>query len=401
MAVVNNNVPYKQAYTLLNAVKKQIVGTDNIANADATNFVSVAQEVLRVGYDPILHAISQVMDDKTIYAVRPYKSRFNILTVNEQEWGNATRKISYVSADAVADGSGVDGSTISSFGVHTVQHPIPVETQIFDGQVWERFVTGTRKQLNSAFSSAEGFSRFWAGVLTDITNQIELDHQSASEMCALHLIGMSAQNSAQCIHLLTEYDTAIGNVGEGATATTWASLLADGDKLRAFAGWASARIKQVAGQMSVPNTIYHANSTKGKIQRNTPASEMRYLWYENFIDVIDSMGKAGLYHDDYIKLGKGEKVAYWQSMQSPQSINVKVNQYDDQQGVVKTAKVNFVSNTLVACIFDSRCAGRTVIDNWTSATPMDAEKGMFNLYWHYRERYFNDPTENCVCFFLD
>ena len=55
-----NNMTFEQAATLLNAVHSQVTGMTQIAPADVTDFISVAQKTLKAGYDPVLNANASV-----------------------------------------------------------------------------------------------------------------------------------------------------------------------------------------------------------------------------------------------------------------------------------------------------------------------------------------------------
>ena len=49
-----NNMNFEQAATLLNAVHSQVTGKTQIPPSDVSEFISVAQKTLKMGYDPYL-----------------------------------------------------------------------------------------------------------------------------------------------------------------------------------------------------------------------------------------------------------------------------------------------------------------------------------------------------------
>ena len=70
-----NSLTISQAVTVLNSLIGQMQGSSSLAATDVTDFVSVAETALKTGFDPILGAISQVLD-RTIFSIRPYYAKF-------------------------------------------------------------------------------------------------------------------------------------------------------------------------------------------------------------------------------------------------------------------------------------------------------------------------------------
>ena len=56
-----NNMDFVQMSTVLNDLYQQTTGQKPIAITDESTFVSVAQTVLKTGYDAVIGAISQVL----------------------------------------------------------------------------------------------------------------------------------------------------------------------------------------------------------------------------------------------------------------------------------------------------------------------------------------------------
>ena len=91
--MANNTLSIEQAYAFLGSMYQQALGVaPNAVNVDSKNFVSVAQAVLQTGYDNTMAAISQVLG-RTIFSIRPYTAKFKGIDVDNQRWGNMTRKV--------------------------------------------------------------------------------------------------------------------------------------------------------------------------------------------------------------------------------------------------------------------------------------------------------------------
>ena len=66
-----NAMVFNQASTILNAINAQATGAASIGMVNTSDFVSVANTVLRTGYDAVFNAINQVLS-RTIISTRPY-----------------------------------------------------------------------------------------------------------------------------------------------------------------------------------------------------------------------------------------------------------------------------------------------------------------------------------------
>ena len=67
-----NELTIEQASVLLNSVVSQATGNSDITAYNGADFATVAQTGLKVGYDPLLNAIGQVIT-RTIFSSRPYQ----------------------------------------------------------------------------------------------------------------------------------------------------------------------------------------------------------------------------------------------------------------------------------------------------------------------------------------
>ena len=113
-----NNMSIEQAYTLINAIHAQATGDSSLTATDTASFTSVAQATLAAGYEPVLNAITQVLN-RTLIAVRPYSRKFAGLEVSGERWGAITRKINFADRAAEADATFalVDGASIDQYEV--------------------------------------------------------------------------------------------------------------------------------------------------------------------------------------------------------------------------------------------------------------------------------------------
>lgn len=98
-----NSMTFEQSAALLNAAVKQATGQAVIGGITTPEkLVSVAQTALKTGYDPILHAMSQVWA-RTIFSTRDYRAPMSSLEWDLSRYGNAIRKLSPVSMEMQND----------------------------------------------------------------------------------------------------------------------------------------------------------------------------------------------------------------------------------------------------------------------------------------------------------
>ena len=113
------------------------------------------------------------------------------------------------------------------------------------------------------------------------------------------------------------------------------------------------------------------------------------------------------FHKDLVSLDGFEEIPYFQSVQQPYGVAVKLA--SDNTVTVDTSDISGVtysgdlgSATVieipVAVLFDRDALGVFKRDMWTATTPFNAAGGYANTYWHMRDIWFNDMSENFIVF---
>lgn len=389
-----NTLTIDQVSTVLNAIVAQATGNTAIATADTKDFVTVAQTGLLAGYDPLLAAISQVLS-KTIFSVRPYTRKFKSLEADSITYGNHVRKINI--ADKAAQNDGrlplTDGVAVDQ---QQVSKPTILQTNFYGAQTYERQYTIFKDQLDTAFSSPEEFARFISMVVQNVSDMIEQDHEQFARMTVANYIGgvISGPNAAnQVIHLLTEYNTA---TGLSLTATT----VLQPANYPGFVKWAFARIAALSALLTERSEVFHTNVTGKPIQRHTPESEQRIYLYAPSKFGIESRVLADTYHDNYLSMAKHEAVNFWQSIKTPDTINVKPT-WMKADGTLQSASNAVVQAAVFGVIFDREAMGYTTVNQWSSPAPFNAKGGYTNVFFHFTDRHWNDFTENGIVLLMD
>lgn len=389
-----NNLTFNQLSTILNGIQSQVTGASAIAPVNTSEFVSVAQTVLKTGTDPVMSAISQILG-RTIFSVRPYSAKFKGLLMDNQRWGGITRKINYVDK-SFTDDSGfslTDGQAVDQY---IVNKPEVIQTNYYGSNVYQKSVTIFRDQLDTAFSGVNEFGEFISGVMQNISDQIEQAHEDTGRMTIANLVGgiIAAKKANQIVHLLTEYKAL---TGKDLTANTVYAP----ENYKPFMLWVYSRIAKASAMLTERSQLYHFNLTGKPIQRHSPVNRQRLYLYADARYQTEAQVLADTYHDNYLSFGETETVNYWQSIESPAKIQVKPVYFKEADGSIVTAADNVTQDNIFAVIMDEEAAGMNIFNYELAATPYNARGRYTNMWWSFNERYFNDFTENAMVFLLD
>lgn len=376
---------------VLNEIVAQATGKNPITAIDTSSFVSVANTALSISTDNLLGAISQVLS-RTIFSIRPYSRKFKGLYMDSQRFGNHTRKLNIADSDWTKDlrYDLVDGQAIDD---QIVKKPNVLQTNFYGQNIFERQVTIFKDQLNIALSSEEEFQRFITMVMTNASDQIEQAHESTARATLANFIGGKVKgDTANVFKLVTLYN---GVAGTELTTET----VRQPSNFVPFMKWAVGFIKTISDRMTERSQKFHINVTGKEISRHTPYNKQKLYLYSELLNDIDASVMTSIFNDEYLKFADHERVAYWQSIDSPDGINVKPA-YLQPGGAVKVETEELVQAGIFGALFDEEAVGITTFGEWSAPSPFNARGGYSNIFWHFNDRYFNDFTENGVVFLL-
>ena len=388
-----NTMGFEQAASLLNSIYHQATGKNALTPTSTADFVTMANATLQTGYDKVGQAISEVLT-RTIFSVRPYSAKFTGIQVDSERWGNHVRKINFIDRDVVNDDryTLTDGQSVD---MYTVRKPLTLQTNFYGGQMYEDWVTIYRDQLDTAFTGPEQFASFISGVTQNMRDKLEQFREAQRRETILNFVGAKMEaDSANVIHLVTEYNTATGS---SLTATT----VRNPDNFPAFVKWMYGYIQGLAGLMSNRSIKYHLNVTGKEIMRHTPANRMKAFLNAQWAASVGPEALSGIFQIGQMKDIDWETVDYWQSINAPMSISVTPNYMDPSDGTVKTADDPQTTAALLGIIFDEEAMGISDKSTWMNVTPFNARGGYYNQWYHITVQTWNDLTENAVILLLD
>ena len=391
-----NVLTYNAIGTILNQIVTQATGKAQITPTSTSEFTAVAQTGLLAGYDNLMGAISQVLS-RTIISTRPYYRKFQGLEADNIRYGNHVRKINYV------DREWEDGSRLPLTTGVTVDDQAPtlddvLQTNFYGQNDYEIPWTLFSNQIDVAFQNADELGAFITGKLQNISDMTEQKHESMARMILANLIAgvISINNSNQIVHLVTEYNTYSGY----SPAKTLTEIRGDAAEYSKFIKWVYGRVAQVSSMLTERSIIYHQNVTGKEISRHTPYDMQNVYLLSSERFQMEASVLADVYHDNYLRMADTAILNFWQSITTPDTINVTPT-YMKTDGTLETPQAAVNQANVFGVITDREAAGYTIVNQRTTSAAYNG-KGEFQNFWlKFTDRYWNDFTENTVVLLMD
>ena len=400
-----NTLNFEQVSTVLSSIVKQATGQTVLTATDTGSFTSVAQIALRADRDAVMQAISNIMT-RTIFSIRPYSAKLTGLMMDTFRWGNVMRKLSICDSDweddpaykwpALWDAGQVppsgDGQAIDPW---TIKKANVLQTNFYGASVYFDEMTIFEDQLETAFTGPEQLASFLSLIMTNQSNRLELSNENLRRGLVANAIAavIDENQSDRIVHLLTEYNTATGSTF---TATT----IMQPANFAPFMKWVYSRVAQISDLMTEMSLKFQTVITGKPVLRHTPYQDQRVYLYSPTRHDIDARVLADTFHDTYLKYADVESVNYWQSIATPDSINI-TPAYTDTAGVLKVPGSAVTQSAIFGIMFDRDAMGMTLLDQRVLSTPLNT-KGLYrNLHVHCKQRVVMDNTEKIVVLLLD
>ena len=400
-----NTLNFEQVSTVLTSIVKQATGQTVITPTDTGSFTSVAQIALRADRDAVMQAISNVLG-RTIFSIRPYSAKLTGLMLDTFRWGAMMRKLSIADSDWADDPAykwpalwdnnqnppSGDGQNIDPW---TIKKPNVLQTNFYGASVYFDEMTVFEEQLETAFTSPEELGTFLSLLMTNLSNRLELSNEGLRRGLVANAIAsvVDENQSGRIIHLLTEYNTATGQ-------TYTAQQIYQPANFPAFMKWVYSRVAQITDLFTEMSVEFQTVITGKPVLRHTPYQDQRVYLYAPARHDIDARVLADTYHDNYLKYADVETVNYWQSISTPDSIDI-TPAYTSTAGVLTVPGSAVTQSDIFGIIFDRDAMGMTMLDRRVLSTPLNT-KGLYrNLHVHCKQRVVFDNTEKIAALLLD
>ena len=409
------------ACALMTLLVHEATGQTTITNVDSSNFVSVGETVLAAGTENVLNSLSLVLG-RTFMAVRPYEAKFKILnSINSGAYSNRLRKISFYSRDPKEAGQvntnlntnlamGFDNGTNSGSSTESmwVQNaPVPLELNFGGSSAWQDSTTVYRDALKVAFRGPSEFAEFLNGVMVEKGNDIESQKEAFNRMTFLNYVAGIydldvANPNGRAVNLTSEFNAYYN------TSYTTSQLLTTYRK--DLFEFAVARFKTDSDNVENRSARFHWSPAKTvgadsyTLLRHTPKSRQRMILYKPFMTMAEATIMPEIFNPQYLDIKNAEFVNFWQAdagdILGNAEINVTPAIPDVSTPGSQTVGTAVNLKYFIGALYD---ADAILVDYQLEdalATPVEARKRYYNMWWSFQKNAIADFTENGIIYFM-
>lgn len=376
-----------QIYGIVNSVTSQALGRTDLTVVNEQGLIALGNTVLdsSTHTEDFLNTLVRRIG-KTIVSTRAYSNKFSGLMKDNFQWGSIVQKIKVHMPTAEEDESYnlTDNGTVDHYKINK---PKAMQKLFITDSPYQFKITIQRVHLETAFTSASAMGSFIGAVYTEVQNAIELALENLARTCLANYMGELYEvdseegtlPGARVFNLVSMYKTATGD-----TSITASTAMFN----EAFLRYAIQQIKIISSRFTNMTTgLFNDGTTT----RHTPLSMQKLYILDIFESALETQVQYGAFNKQYVELNGFQQVSFWQDIKTPNSI--KVARASDN-AVIE------VSN-IVGALFDTEALGMYQQKQWTATTPFNAAGGYINTYWHEKQLWFNDLSENFVIFTLN
>lgn len=379
-----NQIEVNQIYDLCNQIFQQMTGRTDIEAVDSASLVAMGNEVSNLGKNELwLNTLARRIG-LTIDSYRVYRNRFSDLCRTQVEWGALVQKLTVEMPDAVADDMYKVGQMNGQALDHYIINNPKAKQKIFDKETpYSFFITMQEKMLTEAFLNAGAMSSFVNQVFGKVQNKIEVVLEDLARVALVNM--MCNLSTKQEIKLVTLYNSKTGSTLNPQTA------LFD----PAFMRFAIGMMNNIASKLETMSVLFNTDG----YDRFTPKSEQRFYVLADFITQLETVVQYAAFNPQYVNKSVDIAVPYWQGVKEGDDIN-DIAVLSKVIGKVDS-KVDKTIENVVGVLFDREAIGTFRQEEKVLTTPVNARGAYYNTFWHEKQMWFNDMSENAVIFTLN
>lgn len=379
-----NQIEVNQIYDLCNQIFQQMTGRTDIEAVDSASLVAMGNEVSNLGKNDLwLNTLARRIG-LTIDSYRVYRNRFSDLYRTQVEWGALVQKLTVEMPDAVADDMYKVGQMNGQALDHYIINNPKAKQKIFDKETpYSFFITMQEKMLTEAFLNAGAMSSFVNQVFGKVQNKIEVVLEDLARVALVNM--MCNLSTKQEIKLVTLYNSKTGSTLNPQTA------LFD----PAFMRFAIGMMNNIASKLETMSVLFNTDG----YDRFTPKSEQRFYVLADFITQLETVVQYAAFNPQYVNKSVDIAVPYWQGVKEGDDIN-NIAVLSKVIGKVDS-KVDKTIENVVGVLFDREAIGTFRQEEKVLTTPVNARGAYYNTFWHEKQMWFNDMSENAVIFTLN
>lgn len=379
-----NQIEVNQIYDLCNQIFQQMTGRTDIEAVDSASLVAMGNEVSNLGKNDLwLNTLARRIG-LTIDSYRVYRNRFSDLYRTQVEWGALVQKLTVEMPDAVADDMYKVGQMNGQALDHYIINNPKAKQKIFDKETpYSFFITMQEKMLTEAFLNAGAMFSFVNQVFGKVQNKIEVVLEDLARVALVNM--MCNLSTKQEIKLVTLYNSKTGSTLNPQTA------LFD----PAFMRFAIGMMNNIASKLETMSVLFNTDG----YDRFTPKSEQRFYVLADFITQLETVVQYAAFNPQYVNKSVDIAVPYWQGVKEGDDIN-DIAVLSKVIGKVDS-KVDKTIENVVGVLFDREAIGTFRQEEKVLTTPVNARGAYYNTFWHEKQMWFNDMSENAVIFTLN
>lgn len=371
----------KQLSTILQSITDEVIGDSVVVQEDLSNIVDIGRQILdNTSVDNYVKALVNRIG-RTQFVDRVLASTAPAITRDSWEYGSVLQKVRCELPDTTANPTWqlVQGQSVDPF----IYNPPEISVKYFNSKTtFEIDVSFTEIQVKESLKSATDFMRFIAMIENRIRTKLTLCRDNLIMRTIVNLIAEKIAANQGVVNLLTEYNTTFG------TSLTAANAIKNPDFLR----FASATIKLYSDRLKTASVLYNSDG----YVTFTPKEYQHLVLLSEFATGLEVYLYSDTYHEELLKLGSFDTVAFWQgtgnsaapNFTAASSINAIIA--SDGETTVNT-------NGVIGVLFDrDACA---VCNDNPRVTSIYNPRGEYSNYFYKEDcSYLNDLAENVVVF---
>lgn len=347
-------------------------------------------------YKALMSQIGKIVIDS-----RSYVAQLPNLFVDAINWGLFTEMITYELSDVMTDemwnpngfinytsaGGKEEGERIAGLEFGFYKPPITAKVYNRAHGIMTAVTIG-REQMFTAFSSADEYSRFIAGLYNSIENTIQLK----AEIYALMTVSMGvakARANKNEINLLKEYNT-LTNQSLKVDAYTY-----DED----FQRYCLKRMSDVKSNIMRFTTAYNNH------EHITFASEPNVILLNQFANALKFGVRANTYNEKLLGIGDYDTVNAWQAVTANRAdmfdfetaSTISLTEASATEAGIATPATNKTIKHVVGVIYDRLAMGIT-LDKRKTTSQYSATRDTTNFFYHSLVNYIVNDNYPIVTF---
>ena len=377
-----------QIASIVNEVNAEMTGTEVVQDIDLNDVVETGSEIL--DQDKLLdNYVRNLIDHigKVVFVNRPYTGSTPSVMMDSWEYGAILEKIQYEGVPEAEENDSWDLQDGKSYDPNIFYKPTVSAKFYSERRTFDVPMSFANRQVKSAFSSAGQVQAFFSMIETAISNGQTVKMDGLVNLTIANAIatvyGNRVGRPAQYYPLVTMYVAATGD-----STVTSANALVKPEFIR----WAAVTMRRVASRFKKFSTVFNS----GEKYRHTPLDRLHTILHSDFVAVAEAYLYSDTYHNEFVKLPKGDEVAFWQGSGSQFA-------WDDTSKVIVTPRGGdspvTVSN-VVGIFFDREALGVSNLDRRVTSN-YNPKAEFTNNWYKFDAGYFNDFNENIAVFTLN